>query len=80
MLEAALVLGLLNTTLLACFMKWGWLELYQLHRKAWMPDDCILCFGYWMAFIQVLLSLWFVPLIWLLVVPLLATAVTRKMI
>lgn len=53
MLEFTLIAGLLNTTLLICFKKWGWLELYTIYRKKWMPKaDCYLCLSFWLAMLQ----------------------------
>jgi hypothetical protein len=41
--------GLLSCLML-CFIKWGWLDLYQVYRKEWMPEaGCYLCLGFWLG-------------------------------
>lgn len=56
-LHIVIILGLLNTTILICFKKWGWLDLYAAYRRVWwMPNaDCYLCLGFWLSLLQVLL-------------------------
>jgi hypothetical protein len=55
MLNLIIIFGLLNTTLLICFRKWKWIELYTIHRRTWMPAaDCYLCLGFWLAVLQVI--------------------------
>ncbi len=80
MLQTAIILGLLNSTILLSFMKWGWIDLYQMHRKEWMPDNCFLCFGFWLAWIEVIILFFVMPSWGLLLVPFLATPITRKLI
>jgi hypothetical protein len=37
-------------TLLTCFEKWGWIDLYTTYRKRWMPEgDCWLCLSFWIS-------------------------------
>jgi hypothetical protein len=54
MLQLIIIQSLINTTLLTCFKKWGWLDYYSAYRKLWMPSaDCFLCLGFWCSWIGV---------------------------
>jgi hypothetical protein len=78
MLNVIIILGLLNTTLIHCFNKWGWMHWYGLHRYGWMPSaDCYLCIGFWMAVIEL-------PAVWhewyYMLVPICSAALTNWLV
>lgn len=47
MLSIIIILSLLNTTLIHCAKKWGWIDLLQAY--GWVKKVCYLCTGFWMA-------------------------------
>lgn len=50
MLNTIIILALLNTTIIHCAKKWGWIDLIQAH--GWVKTPCWLCAGFWMAVVE----------------------------
>ena len=70
MLELIIILILLNTTIIHCASKWGYLEKYSAYRKKWMPSaDCYLCLSFWVTVAEVFAIAYTAPSLGLLLVP-----------
>lgn len=86
MLTVAVILGLLNTTLLLCAKKWGWIDRMQAY--GWIKSPCYLCSGFWMAVIEFTLIFITVPavldvekyLFWVYLTPFCAAAITNYLV
>lgn len=42
-------MGYIAFFFIACANKWGWLDLYDMYRKKWMPERCEFCLGFWVC-------------------------------
>lgn len=49
------ITGLVVSTLIACFDKWGWFDFYELRRSRWMPKACKYCTGFWLSCLGLLI-------------------------
>jgi len=59
MLNVIIILSLLNTTLIHCAKKWGWIDLVQAY--GWVKKMCYLCAGFWMAVIEFIIVFLIIP-------------------
>lgn len=72
------VVSLFNATLILTLQKWGWFDYYEAHKPVWLKwvKQCVFCFGFRMAVIEVIIIACFIPSWFLIVVPFCCTSLT----
>jgi len=69
--------GCISATLILCFIKWGWLEWFEIH---WRPI-CKFCLGFWLCIIQtILIFIFFNQNIFDIAIPFAGASICRELI
>lgn len=78
-LNIALVLGGLNTSLSILLYKIGFINWYEVYAPNWLPKDfCFFCFSFWLSLTQVAIYQAYTnETLYIFICPLLAASFTR---